>query len=109
MLISCLAPSLPASTTASLGNMGIRFGKASSEYNSGNICFHQNVASSATNFISLGLHTHNHILIVNGQERVGIKNTAPISELDVTGGISWSSKATSQYNATDDCVEFVFV
>ena len=109
ILCNLLSTNLPAQSNLAYGNAGIRIGRAASEYNSGNLGFHYNSASSPTNFFGLGIYNHSHILIVNGQERVGIKTTTPISELDVAGGISWSSHATSQYNSTDDCIEFIFV
>lgn len=105
-----LAPNLAANTNATYANFcALAFGKANSNANVGTLNFHYSGSSSTANWVSIGFHSHNHILNVAATERVGIKNTAPISELDVTGGISWSSKATSQYNATDDCIEFIFV
>ena len=109
VLADLLAPNLSAGSTGTYSTTFIRFGVGLSMHNSAGLTFHYVGSSNSTNYMGLGLYGNDYIMVVNGQQRVGIKNTAPISELDVAGGISWSSKATSQYNATDDCVEFIFV
>lgn len=104
-----MAPNLSAGSTGSYSAAWFRFGVAASTYQSACLAFHYAGTSSQLNYLGLGVYGIDWILNINGQRRVGINTTSPISDLDVAGGISWSSKATSQYNATDDCIEFVFV
>lgn len=109
VLLDLLAPSLSAGSSGSYSTAWLRLGVALNTRNSGCLGFHYVGSGSTSNYLGIGLYAVDYVLNIVGTGRVGIKNTAPISELDVTGGISWSSKATSQYNATDDCIEFVFV
>ena len=93
--IDIYAPSLSPNSSATYSNFAaIVFGRTAAAYMSGNLTFHYTSSSTpASNWISLGLHSHDHILNITGNERVGIKNTAPSYSLDVTGQI----RATSGY------------
>ena len=96
--MAILAPNMVGSSTTSNCNLAaLDFGKATGENLSGNLAFHL-VADSGTNisknWVSLGLNSHDHILCVTGAEKVGIKNTAPDYDLDVTGCL----RATTKFN-----------
>ena len=53
-------------------------------------------SGNATNYLGLGLPGSQNVLIINGNKRVGINNTVPTRELDVTGNTNVSGDMTSQ-------------
>ena len=78
----------PGGTSADYANFcAIQFGKAWQTKDSGNLTFHYSATGSDNNWVSLGLWGVDHILNVTGGGKVGVKNTAPTYELDVTGSI----------------------
>lgn len=85
--ISIMAGNMaPGGTSGTYANFcAIQFGKAWQTKDSGNLTFHYSATGSDNNWVSLGLYGVDHVLNITGAGRVGIKNTAPAYELDVTG------------------------
>jgi len=102
--IDIYAPSLsPNSADTSSNFAAINFGRTSAAYMSGNLTFHYTSSSTpASNWISLGLNSHDHILNITGSHYVGINQTAPTAPLEVTQKTAASGavlKLTSLYTA----------
>ena len=102
--IDIYAPSLSPNSAASSSNFAaINFGRSATAYMAGNLTFHYTSSSTpASNWISLGLNSHDHILNITGSHYVGINQTAPTAPLEVRQSTAASGavlKLTSLYTA----------
>jgi Chaperone of endosialidase len=77
--------------TSNADTRWVVFGKSNSPSNSAELAYVHNGDNNSSNYMSLGLHSIPNRLVIGPNGNVGVKNTFPRYDLDVTGSIKASS------------------